>query len=185
MGIFLRDPRSLALKILAQLLGKRIFHFACLFYFLHLMPQKSDVRRELAAKRFCLVDIDSRLIEFALALCLFVLVKLQAERVLHHLAPLFGRRVQYSICLALRYYLVAGAADVRAREEPNNVFQTYLRPIQQVFILSVAVHDAFHNDLLEIDIEKTGRIVENDFHRAARDARKSRASTPNEIFAAL
>ena len=64
-------------------------------------------------------------------------------------------------------------------------FKPHLRAIHQVFVLPVAIHDALDDDLLEIDIEQSFRIIKSDLHARAILPRHRGRTAPDEVFAAL
>src|SRR3989344_1635854 len=129
-SIFRGDPRILPREIIRKFHCQVLFHLTRLLYFFRLMPKKIEVRSYFPTKRFRLINIGRRFLQFSLALGLFVLIELEAKRIFHHLASLAQRRIENSVCLTLRNNLVSGASDISASQEADRVFEPDLRTVQ-------------------------------------------------------
>src|SRR3989338_7745690 len=86
--ILLRKGCVLTRKVINELRGEFVLHLAGFFNLLDLIAQKGEVGAKFTAEGFRLVYIYGALHELALALSFFVLVELEAERILHHFSPL-------------------------------------------------------------------------------------------------
>ena len=181
-GVLRRDPRVFTRQIICELHRQIFFHLTRLLNFFYLMSEKIEVWCDFATERLGFVDIDTCFFELPLALRFFVLIELEAERVFHHLAALFWRSIQDAVGFALRNNLIARAADIGACQKPDHVFEPHLRAIQEVFILTVAIHHALNDHFRKIDIEKTFRVIKNQFYARAILPRQCRRAPPDHVL---
>ena len=61
------------------------------------------------------------------------MIDLETERIFEHLAALAGIRIEYPVGLALGDDVMARCADMRAREELDDVAETHLRAVYEIF----------------------------------------------------
>src|SRR3989338_2615609 len=124
-------------------------------------------------------------LEFFFTFNPLVLIKLQTKSILDHTLTVLGTSRNHFVRLALRDDVVTGGTNVRLSEKLNDVFETYGRAINEVFVEPIARDHALDSHFREIQIEDPPFIVEDDFDRRAVSSGRVIGPIPNEILSAF
>ena len=96
-------------------------------------------------------------------------------------AAILGARVQHGVDLALAHDDVLLATNPRVREQFLNVEESARHAVDRVFAVTGTEEDAGDGDLVELDREQSGRVVEGQAHLGPTKGRALRRAGEDDI----